>query len=90
MTLYRTHDDDPLIDGSLRDRFKMKASLLWARGLPPPTADEIADAMTEVLVPVEPCEHGNYDPHRVEKVGDWTDPYITVRDCPGAGIGETL
>ena len=38
-------------------------------------------------MPVELCEHDKFDPHRVEKVGDWTDPYITIRDCPGAGIG---
>jgi len=32
-----------------RRAFKWEASLLWARGLPPPTADEIADACVEAV-----------------------------------------
>ena len=42
---------------SLRDQLHMVGSLLWARGLPPPTADEFADRAVklfeEIEVPVE-------------------------------------
>ena len=35
-----------------------------------------------VLVPVEPCEHGNIDAHKADdKYGNW-------EWCPGAGVGE--
>ena len=36
-----------------RHAFKWEASLLWTRGMPPPTADEIADAMTEAVERLE-------------------------------------
>ena len=44
-------EGDPIMDKmpTLRERFKWQASALWARGLPPPTADEIADAMMRVV-----------------------------------------
>ena len=101
-TTYRTHDDDPLISGSLRDRFKMAASLLWARGLPPPTADEIADAMVKVLVPVVPCKHieegfpnGHIERHMVNlRMPDEGNQAVQDRSkwydgwCPGAGNGD--
>ena len=36
------------------------------------------------LVPVDPCEHGNYDRHFVK------NPYSTLTGkwCPGAAVGE--
>ena len=44
--------------------------------------------MDELLVPVVPCEHGNYDGHDTE--------YDPIKDraldghwCPGAAVGET-
>ena len=35
-----------------------------------------------VLVPVEPCEHGNIDKHKAD------DEYGNWEWCPGAGVGE--
>ena len=50
---YRLTTGDPIRDKTpmpeLRERFKWEASLLWAIGTRPPTADEIADAMCKVL-----------------------------------------
>jgi hypothetical protein len=39
----------PIEEAAFRNEFHWQASLLWARGLPPPTADEIADAMVKAL-----------------------------------------
>lgn len=51
----RLVEGDPIMDQmpTLRERFHWQASLLWARGLPPPTAVEIANAMLEVVEEVE-------------------------------------
>ena len=39
-----------------------------------------------LFMPVEPCEHGNIDPHEVI---DDSDPRLRdVWECPGAGVGE--
>ena len=52
--VYQMSEGDPIMDkmATLRERFHWQASVLWARGMPPPTADEIADAMTTVLVEI--------------------------------------
>ena len=36
------------------------------------------------LVLVEPCEHGNIDPHRIFE----SLPFSGENVCPGAGIGD--
>ena len=41
------------------------------------------------LVPVEPCEHGNYDPH-ITFINEHGSVTVLKRQCPGAGIRETL
>lgn len=48
-------EGDPIMDKmpTLRERFLWQAHALWARGLPPPTAEEIADAMMEVVREVD-------------------------------------
>ena len=55
--LYRQNREFPFSDGggefSLNDAFRTAAHFLWAKGRIP-TAEEIADAMVEVLVSVEP------------------------------------
>ena len=38
-----------------------------------------------LLVPVEPCEHGNYDRHQVEG-GEWATPSYFW--CEGAALKE--
>ena len=45
----------------------------------------------EVLVPVEPCIHGNIDPHEyTEPCGEWHEDtplgceVPTIKDCPGS------
>ena len=39
------------------------------------------------LVPVEPCEHGNYDRHPTALVLDGNGTEM-MKWCPGAGIGD--
>ncbi len=77
-TLYRLSDYSPIVKGTLRERFYTVASLLWARGLPPPTADEIADDMVKVFVAVESkpqhpiwwCDVHNVEARRVRTNDD--------------------
>ena len=40
-----------------------------------------------VLVPVEPCEHGNYDGHFTE-YDPLNERELDGHWCPGAGIGQ--
>lgn len=44
----------------------------------------------QAIVPIRPCEHGHYDPHRVPS--GCTNPgclvYHVPVDCDGAGLGN--
>ena len=43
-----------------------------------------------VLVPVEPCEHGNYDPHFTGSDSWVGDEFQPVEKCEGAALkGDT-
>ena len=44
------HRRVPVEPDDLRGRFHTAATMLWARGLPAPSPDEIADAMMDVVV----------------------------------------
>ena len=37
-------------------------------------------------VPVEPCEHGNIDPH-ITFINEHGSVTVLKQECPGAGIG---
>ncbi len=65
-----------------RHAFKWEANLLWARGLPVPTADEIADACAEAVERLHSDDPGymgrrkevadpRYDPARRGKNNEW-------------------
>ena len=51
--LWRQSREFPFKDKeTLREAFRIAAAFEWAKGLPPPTAEQIADAMMKVMVPV--------------------------------------